>query len=200
MSVELCLFEIGLEMKITSRTAVFHEIWLAESLKTAWFVWSSLGWDEKNENRLKTEDWASLDVNEELMPVIYRIEHILRVSKTTNFNIADNFTSAWRHIIVTINLIVEGRLFLETCSPVVLFRKLVAELLGHGVKEGLVNSDPLFIEHYLFTVRNCFVEIQQDLMEWKVTMTESDVGAIISVMNPDSENTFKCDRMTIIMN
>ena len=194
MTLELCLFGVGLEATIPNELATFHEIWLAEALKTTWFIWSNLGWDENTENIIRKDDWTKLELSEETIKILGRIDHVLRVARAPDFDMAGSFGPGWSHLIITIKMLVRERIFLEPCEQVEAFRSLVTDFLVHGVRMGLDKTNPAFAELFLFSVRDHFEDIFQELIELEVSMDMSETETTVTIISPThNTNMLKCN-------
>ena len=194
MTLELCLFGVGVEATIPNELAAFHEIWLAEALRTVWFIWSNLGWNENAENVIRKDDWTRLELSEEIVKILSRIDHILRVAKAPNFDVVGSFGPGWSHLVMTVKMLVRERIFLEPCEQVEAFRSLVTDFLVHGVRMGLDKFDPAFPEFFLFSVRDNFENIFQELLELEVSLDRSETETTVTVISPmHNTDVLKCN-------
>ena len=194
MTLELCLFGVGLEATVPNELAAFHEIWLAEALKTTWFIWSNLGWDDSADFAIKKDDWTKLELSEEIVKILSRIDHVLRVAKAPNFDVVGSFGPGWSHLVTTVKMLIRERIFLEPCEQVEAFRSLVADFLAHGVRMGLDKTDPVFSELFLFPVRDNFENVFQELTELEVSLDRSETETTVTVISPThNTDVLKCN-------
>ena len=192
MSVELCLFGIGLEVTLNNEMADYHEIWLAESMKTAWFVWSNLGWVTEGNSVIRKEDWTSLSLSEEYITLICRIDHILRIEAAPGFNVVESFNAGWSYIAMTVAQMDRLNVSLEACQQVDAFRTLVAKFLVYGIREGLIKSEPSFSEHFLFSIRDRFEN--HETTDVEITFDKAETETTVTILSPKhNTDILNCD-------
>lgn len=194
MTLELCLFGVGIEATLENEQAVYNEIWLAESLKAAWATWSALGWDESKTEIAKVEEWTSLETKDPSAMVINKISHFLRAVTVSDFNIQRSFTTGWTYILQTVDIIVQYDLFLEPCESVDSFRFYVAKFIAHGIATGLTCQTSAFREFFLMTVRE---HINYDYMgstDLEITFSKAQTETTVTVLSPQHNvNILNCD-------
>ena len=197
--LEMCFFGVGLEVTIPSVNVVFHEIWIAESLRTAWTIWSRLGWDESSGIRLHKANWRDFNAETEAEEVMNRIAHFSRVIQYEKFDFEQSFQRGWDHVIKTISLIERSNISLEPCEEVTAFRLEIARFLARGVKQGLTQQDPVFEESFIYSVKNHFSDTY--FHELEVSFARSETETTVTVLSPRHNNDIlKCDCPLIQLN
>ena len=194
MSVELCLFGVGIEATLKNEQALYHEIWLAESLKAAWATWSSLGWDENTAETTRIEEWTNLELKDSSARIIDKISHFLRAVTVPDFNIRQSFKMGWSYILQTVDVIIQHDLHLEACDQVDSFRFFVAKFIAYGISEGLTCKTSAFRDSFLDTVRE---HINYDYMgptDLEITFSQAQTETTVTVLSPKHNvNILNCD-------
>lgn len=194
MTFELCLFGVGIEATLDNEKAIYHEIWLAESLKAAWATWSSLGWDDNKTEITRSRDWTSLDIKNPPAIIVDKISHFLRAVTVPDFDIQQSFTTGWIYILKVVDVIIQHDFFLEPCESVDSFRLYVAKFIAHGIVEGLTCQTSVFRDLFLTTVRE---HINYDYMgptDLEITFSKAQTETTVTVLSPQHNlNILNCD-------
>ena len=194
MSLELCLFGVGLEATLANEKAAYYEIWLAEAMKAAWVVWSSLGWNNTEIGKIQKGDWTDLNAEDTSIEIINHISHFLRATEAQSFDISASYKMGWSYILRIVDLIIQKEIFLEPCDPVDAFRLSVARFITVGIKEGLDNPTSTFHEFFLNAVRKRINYDFTNPTDLEISFSNSETETTVTVLSPQHNvNILNCD-------
>ena len=154
--MKLALKDEGSEilLKLDMSQAKFHEIWLVESLKAVWELWTRMGWCPKVANTITTMDWNLLCPPAEKKTVISDISRFNHLVAGSDFEIEDRFDEGWACIIQIVASIQRNGLYFESGPEIILFRRLVAKFSLFGINKGIIENSPDHSEFFIFTIKN----------------------------------------------
>ena len=122
---------VRLEINISETKSKFKDIWLLESLRLTWELWSRLGWSTVSNNILEKKSWELLQTDSKEEQIMMAIERVIKVAQSSNkYHLLKRMAR--------IGMATEDcDLFLESSSEVDTYRKLVGQTLLEGIVEGM---------------------------------------------------------------
>ena len=150
----MSLFETGIGLSLANDVAVYNEIWLAESMKIAWSIWSNLGWNKSSEMKILKTEWNIFRAEEWKLNVIDKIARFNRISRRLNFDINSEYEQGWLLVLEIVALIKQQDVYLENADEVYHFRLLVVKFMATGIMKGLNQKDVDNSEIFIFTTRS----------------------------------------------
>ena len=122
--------KVYVEIRIASQTAKCKDMWLLESLRLTWELWSRLGWNSLTDNVLEKESWNRLSTETREEKITLEIDRVLKVANESDIScLLKKMASISKEI-------EECDLFIEACKEMERFRCLV----GHTLLEGILNG------------------------------------------------------------
>ena len=201
MRLELNLFGTGLGVSTATRNVVFNEVWIAEALKTAWMVWTELGWDSKRTLKIGAKNWRNFGGETVELEVIDKIARFNRVVRHVAFNLNSDWKSGWILILEIAEMIKRYDIYLETNDEVYHFRLLVAKFLATGIMKGMGKSCLSQSEFFIFETRDRLGDIpfeyDQDVdVTFQSAKSDTKVSAIDASL---ASGDLKCICFTVFV-
>lgn len=154
MKLGLAKDQSEVQLRLTLRQAVFHEIWLAEALKMVWEIWTRMGWFTDQAHRVYEDDWRTFRLNEHKHEIVKDITHFNRLVKRSSFNFERDFDDGWSYIVRIIAMIQNYNLCFQASPEVNMFRQTVNLFCLYGIKRGMDKTTPVFLESFIYTARD----------------------------------------------
>ena len=144
--------QISLELRIDQ--AEYNEIWIVESLKTIWEIWTRMGWCSTRSSTIKEEDWKSFRPGAMKQKIINDISHFNSLTQRAGFDIEADFDEGWMHILQIVSFIHQEGIMFESSPEVDIFRQTVIRFGLFGLNRGLDRTRAGFNDFLIFSVRN----------------------------------------------
>lgn len=182
------LLEIGIQIKIKNEEAKFREIWLAETSRIAWDLWTRLGWFGERDKCITLQDWMLFRAEDEdkcaIMDTICRLNRIARESRE---NLLRQFDQGWLLVLELASEIQRGEFWFEKSPQVELFRKTVAFFIAYGIKRGVESTVPSVHEQFIFPAHRLLHDSPiRVLSNLDVRMESGPLDTIITISNPSA--------------
>lgn len=182
------LLEIGIQIKIETKEAKFKEIWLAETSRIAWDLWTRLGWFGNRDRCITMQDWLSFKNDDEdkcaVMDTICRLNRIARENRE---NLLGQFDQGWLLVLEVASEIQRGGFWFEKSPQVDLFRKTVAFFIAYGIKRGVDSTIPSVHEQFVFPahrlLHNSPIRVLSNL---DVRMESGQIDTTITISDPSA--------------
>ena len=203
MKFEVTFFESGIGATISNKDVRFNELWLSESMKAAWTVWSELGWIDSGKMRVETRDWISV-CNEprktKIMEGIARFNRILRENDGDwRKDLREEFIQGCESFLEIVKNIKNHSVALEITEEVTQFRKSVTLFLATGIRRGLDMDDLGHSETLIYLIKQALgtspIEYPKDLEVYFNQFQSETIVSVTDTANADKE--LNCDAITV---
>ena len=150
----------GAGITLVSKTNVTSNkgIWLAESLKIAWMVWSQMGWFMRAPTVVKANDWKQFLTHGIKAEIMADISRFNRITQAKNFDLDALFDDGWCLIVLIARKLGSTCIHLHDSQEVREFRSKVAVFILAGIERGLKNGKPDFQERFIYTAKTALFQ------------------------------------------
>ena len=181
------LLEIGMQIKIENEKAKFNEIWLAESIKVAWDLWTRMGWSGENEKCITIHDWLCFRAEPDKCVVMDSIARLNRIARENRTNLLQQFDQGWLLILEIVAEIQRKGLWFEQTPEVNTFRKTVAFFIAYGIKRGVETSTPCNHEQFVYPAQRVLHEGPiRPLLIQEVKLERGRDQTVVTVSDPSA--------------
>ena len=181
------LLEIGIQVKIENEKARFNEIWLAESTRTAWDLWTKMGWSGDMEKRVTIHDWLRFRAEPDKCVVMDSISRLNRIARENRTNLLEQFDQGWLLILEIVAEIQRKELWFEQAPEVNTFRKTVAFFIAYGIKRGVEKSAPCNHEQFIFPAHRVLHDGPiRPLLSQEIKLEQGRDQTVVSVSDPSA--------------
>ena len=143
-----------IQLQLNANKAEYHEIWLVESLKAVWEIWTRMGWCSERSNVIKKEDWRDFCPEQQKKHIINEISHFNSITAETDFDIEKSFNDGWVRIIQIVSSIQLNDCYFETGPEILAFRQTVTQFSLVGIRKGLGQTKADYSDFFIFSVKN----------------------------------------------
>ena len=142
-----------IELKMGCRENHHLDLWIVRAMKTAWRVWSHLGWDESKMLNIRQANWSSFACGNDrdlVMNEILRFNYVMSKHRQLTER---EFEDGWINILHITALLHEKQIFLGKTPEADKFRKEVARFISFCISKGCDITKP--------NVSTFFVEVTE---------------------------------------
>ena len=192
------LLEIGIQIKIKNEQAKFKEIWLAETSRIAWDLWTRLGWFGDHNRCITLRDWMSFKAEDDKSVIMDAICRLNRIARENRENLLNQFDQGWLLVLEVASEIQRGEFWFEKSPQVEMFRKTVAFFIAYGIKRGIESPIPSIHEQFIFPAHRILHDSPiRVLSNLDVRMESGLVDTVITISDP-SAFTVACHSHTVL--
>ena len=158
MRIILDISGAGITLIARNQDTKNRGIWLAESLKIAWLVWSQMGWFTRAPSVVKAEDWKKFHADGIEAEIMSDISRFNRITATKNFDLDGLFDDGWNLVVRIAQKLGNTNIHLHDSQEVREFRSKVAVFILAGIQRGLKTEKPDIQERFIYTAKTALFQ------------------------------------------